>query len=40
MVDDFPEEIHDTKVETAEISEPKLEAVEKYVAPELKAMEK
>ena len=40
MVDDFPEEVHDTKVETAEISESKLEAVEKYVEPELKTVEK
>ena len=36
VVDDFPEEVHVTKVETAEISESKLEAVEKYVEPELK----
>ena len=37
MVDDYPEEVHDTKVETAEISEPELEAVEKTIEPELKA---
>ena len=35
MVDDFPEEVHDTKVETAEISEEsELEAVEKNAEDE------
>ena len=40
MVDDFPEEVQETRVETAEISESELEAVEKYVEPELKTEEK
>ena len=40
VVDDFPEEVHDTKVETAEISESELEAVEKNVESELKPEEK
>ena len=37
MIEGKEDSIVDTKVETAEISEPELEAVEKTIEPELKA---